>query len=77
VRIKRPQIEAFTYWWTVEERSHDRRTGTYAVIGAQGNVWRWQVSEHYVLQEGVSKSQKGARAACRKFVRTLPDKETK
>jgi len=66
----------FRYWWTVEEWGRDKRTATIARIREkQRDEWRWFVFDAVgskLLKEGTSTSQKGARAACRRFVRKLP-----
>ena len=68
----------FRHWWTIEEWSRDKRTGAVAKIiekGASG-LWKWIVRSEggFNMQEGVSTTQKGARAACRRAVRKLPNR---
>lgn len=72
--MKHNQPEAFPYWWTREEYATDRRTGAQARIMESTGGWRWVVADNQMRHEGVSTTQKGARAACRRVVRKLPSR---
>ena len=72
---------AFDYWWTRQEWARDKRTGTVAVITEdpeQAGTWNWRVgsAKTGLIRGGTSKSQKGARAACRRVARKLPNNES-
>lgn len=81
--------DAIRYWFTVEETGYDPRTGTSARSrerhrdsrdkpGKELTVWDWSVARnHNRLGAGTAQNQKGARAAIRKLVRALPDKDPK
>ena len=63
----------FRYWWTLQEWSRDKRTGAVARIAERpGGDWKWNVLHVEGNHEGLSTTQKGARAACRRIVRKLP-----
>lgn len=73
--------KAFDYWWTRQEWARDARTGTVAVITEDPElvgVWNWRIghSKTGFIRGGTSKSQKGARAACRRVARKLPNNES-
>jgi hypothetical protein len=78
--VSRTQSKDFQYWWTDVEWSRDDRTGAYAQVKRlDAHTWLWgvvrppakgeAVPQHH--KRGTSKSQKNARAACRRVVRKL------
>lgn len=76
---------AMRYWFTLEERSYDHRTGASARIkerarregdrpGKHDTVWGWAVvAPGQTTRFDVAQTQHGARAAVRKYVRALPE----
>ena len=69
----------FRYWWTLQEWSRDKRTGAIAKIAEQASgAWKWNVQSEGGTnrQDGISSTQKGARAACRRAVNKLPNRTT-
>lgn len=80
---------AMEYWFVQHEHGVDQRTGARASNyrrerrptdppGKEPTVWVWIVYLHVdgvQLLSGVAQNQGRARAAIRKFVRTLPDKK--
>lgn len=78
--MKRKLKPAFPYFWTTSEWASDRRTGAVVRIEeTMSGGWSWVVGRRDppLRREGRSTTQKGARAAARRFVRTLPDKPKK
>ena len=80
-------VPAVSHWWTVHEWGVDIRTGAVVVLkerprrsgdrpGKLDVVWDWRVVGKSGLRtEGTAQNQKGARAAARKIIRGMPDKE--
>ena len=68
--------DTFRYWFTGVEYAADTRTGAHARIKEVPGGWSWRISDNdgVVTMRGTSTTQKGARAACRKFVRKLPSR---
>lgn len=64
-----------SFWVTIRERGHDRRTGAVAEIFETVDGYGWRVIHAEGQMRGESVSQKGARAAARRFVRKLPDRQ--
>lgn len=64
--------DTLRYWWTLQERSHDSRTGAVAELLETAGGWAWRVTYPGGAARGTSTSQKGARAAARRYVRSLP-----
>jgi len=70
--------DTFRRWQTLQEDSHDRRTGATAVLTEMANgKWNWKVIRASGTVRGESASQKSARAAARRCVRKLPSADTK
>lgn len=65
---KRP----FPMFWTAKEYAYDRNLNATAVIEesrAGGSLFAWKVTFPGRIVTGSSKSQKGARACCRRVAR--------
>lgn len=67
-------------WSTLRECSYDKRTGASAEVHEHGEGWSWRVSHAGDRVSGRCSSRKSARAAARKYVRSLdakPEKQLK
>jgi len=65
----------FQYWFTISERSYDKRTGASAEISEDmSGRWSWRVTHSAGQERGSTSSQKAARAAVRRYVRGLDSK---
>ena len=70
--------DTLKHWWTLSERSHDKRTGATAMVTESvGGLWKWGVQHSSGQKLGESTTQKGARAAARRYVRKLPSAPSK
>lgn len=81
------RVRAISHWWTTGEWGFDSRSGAVAKLterprcpsdrpGKHRDVWEWKVFvERQRVDSGVAQSQSGARAAVRKVIRALPDKD--
>lgn len=64
-------------WWTLQERSLDKRTGALAQVSQnESNGWDWRVF-HAAPSRGHASSRKSARSAARRYVRSLPSVDAK
>lgn len=64
-------------WTALRERSYDKRTGAEAeVFEDDGEIWVWRV-HHSRPSHGEASSRKSARAAARRYVRSLTEKPEK
>lgn len=65
--------DTLRYWFPVRERGHDKRTGAVVEVLERANDrWEWIVTT--TGKRGECSSRKGARAAARRYVRTLESK---
>jgi hypothetical protein len=58
-------------WTTLSEQSYDKRTGAVVFVSQHAGRWMWKVSHADGTKTGHSSSRKSARAAARRYVRSL------
>jgi hypothetical protein len=66
-------------WVATQERARDKRTGVTVQVWEDGESWGWRVLGHQPNSDvyGEASSRKSARAAARRYVRSLPGADSK